>query len=51
MKNISRGKKINKSDLEALINSLDISEEEKFRLNQLTPKSYIGLANKLAREI
>tara|TARA_B110000495_G_scaffold25954_1_gene18986 strand:+ start:322 stop:1689 length:1368 start_codon:yes stop_codon:yes gene_type:complete len=51
MKNISRGKKINKSDLEALINSLNISEEEKFRLNQLTPKSYIGLANKLAREI
>ena len=26
-------------------------EEIKFRLNQLTPKSYIGLANKLAREI
>jgi len=51
MKDISRGKKINKSDLEALIDSLDISEEEKFRLNQLTPKSYIGLANKLAREI
>jgi len=51
MKDLSRGKAINREDLKNLIDQLDITEDDKNVLNQLSPSSYIGLAKKLAKEI
>ena len=51
MKDLSRGKDINREDLKNLIDQLDITEDDKNVLNQLSPSSYIGLAKKLAKDI
>ena len=51
MKKISRGKKIKKEDLHSIINSLDIPSAEKNKLLKLTPSTYLGLSNKLAKQI
>ena len=51
MKEISRGKNIKKEDLHAIINSLDIPSAEKNKLLKLTPSTYLGLSNKLAKQI
>ena len=51
MKKISRGKNIKKEDLHAIINSLDIPSAEKNKLLKLTPSTYLGLSNKLAKQI
>ena len=51
MKKISRGKNIEKEDLHAIINSLDIPSAEKNKLLKLTPSTYLGLSNKLAKQI
>ena len=51
MKKISRGKNIKKEDLHAIINSLDIPMAEKNKLLKLTPSTYLGLSNKLAKQI
>ena len=51
MKDLSRGKEVNKKDLMNLIDELAITEEDKIILNQLTPSTYIGLAKKLAKDI
>jgi len=49
MKDLSRGKQINKEDLDKFIDSTDIPIEDKQRLKSLKPSSYIGIANKLAK--
>ena len=49
MKDLSRGKQINKEDLHQFIDSTDIPIEDKQRLKNLKPSSYIGIANKLAK--
>ena len=51
MKDLSRGKAVNKKDLMNLIDELAITEEDKIILNQLSPSTYIGLAKKLAKDI
>jgi adenylosuccinate lyase len=51
MKDLSRGKTINKEDLKNLIDQLAIKEEDKNILNKLSPSSYTGLAKKLAKDI
>jgi len=51
MKELSRGKKINKEDLHNLIDKIDIPLEEKKTLKNLTPSSYIGIANTLAKQL
>ena len=51
MKKISRGKNIKKEDLHSIINSLDIPTAEKNKLLKLTPSTYLGLSNKLAKQI
>ena len=51
MKKISRGKNIKKEDLHVIINSLDIPSAEKNKLLKLTPSTYLGLSNKLAKQI
>ena len=51
MKKASRGKRVSKDDLHLIIDNLDIPIVEKEALLNLTPSTYIGLANKLAKEI
>lgn len=47
LKQLTRGKSISKDDIHSFINSLDIiSSEDKKNLLNLTPKTYIGYANK-----
>ena len=51
MKNLSRGKEITKEDLTTFINEMNVPADDKKRLLELTPKSYIGLASKLAKNL
>lgn len=52
LKALTRGKSISKEDIKEFINSLNvISKEDKENLLELTPKSYIGYAKRLAEEI
>ena len=51
MKNLSRGKEITKEDLTTFINEMNVPADDKKRLLDLTPKSYIGLASKLAKNL
>ena len=45
LKELTRGKKIDKEIIEEFINSLDISKKDKEILLDLEPKGYIGIAN------
>ena len=47
LKQLTRGKKVTKELLHSYIETLNISKEDKNRLLNLTPSTYIGLANKL----
>ncbi len=47
LKKLTRGKKVTKEILQKFIKNLDISDEDKNNLLNLTPLNYIGLANKL----
>ena len=51
MKKISRGKTVEKKDLHAIINTLNIPTAEKNKLLKLTPSTYLGLSSKLAKQI
>ncbi len=51
LKDLTRGKTINRDNLTNFIKTLEIPETEIKRLLDLTPDSYIGLAEKLARDI
>jgi len=51
LKDLTRGKGIEKDALHAFIKTLAIPEAEKQRLLQMTPANYIGIAAKLAKEI
>ena len=51
IKKISRGKPFDKKIYLDIIATLDISEKDKAKLSQLTPLKYIGLAEKLTKEI
>mgnify|MGYP001814029478 FL=1 len=51
LKALTRGQAVTKDDLLAFIGTLDIPEDEKKRLLELTPESYIGLAAQQARDI
>ena len=43
LKELSRGKKITKEDIKNFVNKLDICKEDKKRLLDLEPKTYVGL--------
>ena len=45
LKKLTRGEQISKQDISNLITSLDLPEEEKTRLKELTPLNYIGIAD------
>ncbi|MBB72593.1 MAG: adenylosuccinate lyase [Legionellales bacterium] len=49
LKALTRGKKIDAAMLHAFIDSLELPNEAKQRLQQLTPAGYIGLASQLAK--
>lgn len=47
LKKLTRGKKVSKEMLHEFIEKLNISQEDKKILLELTPSNYVGLANKL----
>ncbi len=47
LKELTRGKNVTKEIIKEFINNLDINKEDKEILLNLTPNTYIGLANKL----
>ncbi|MBF0097744.1 MAG: adenylosuccinate lyase [Magnetococcales bacterium] len=49
LKELTRGQRVTRESLVALINGLEIPQEAKERLLALTPAGYIGLAQQLAR--
>jgi len=51
LKAVTRGKAVRREDLHELINSLDIPNEEKQRLLAMTPATYTGMAEALARRV
>ena len=51
LKALTRGKGINEEGLREFITGLALPEEPKARLLEMTPRSYIGLAAKLARTV
>ncbi len=50
LKSLTRGQKITEAGLQEFIATLEIPEEDKKRLAELTPANYIGLAESLARD-
>jgi len=51
LKEMTRGKAITREDLHQLINSVELPDDARERLLQLTPQSYIGNADKQAKDI
>ena len=51
LKDLTRGSKISAETLKAFIDTLDMPDDAKKALSQLTPANYIGLAIKLAKQI
>jgi adenylosuccinate lyase len=51
LKEMTRGKAITREDLHQLINSVELPDDARQRLLQLTPHSYIGNADKQAKDI
>ena len=51
LKEATRGQRVTREDLHALIHTLAIPEADKARLLALTPATYIGMAASLARRI
>jgi len=51
LKDLTRGKGVDKERIQAFIKSLEIPDKEKERLLSLTPANYTGLAELLAEEV
>jgi adenylosuccinate lyase len=51
LKELTRGQRVGSDALRVFVQSLEIPEDAKQRLLALTPNSYIGLADKLAKRI
>lgn len=51
LKTLTRGKRIGPEELRAFVRTLDLPEEVRERLAELTPSQYTGLATRLAKEI
>jgi len=47
LKELSRGKELNKEDINDFVNKLDINEDDKKALLSLTPSNYIGLSEEI----
>ncbi|MFO7938060.1 MAG: adenylosuccinate lyase [Kiritimatiellia bacterium] len=51
LKELTRGEKVNAQTMRKFVDSLDIPEEDRSRLRDLTPETYIGIAPQLAEKI
>ncbi|MCY7355748.1 MAG: adenylosuccinate lyase [Lysobacter sp.] len=51
LKALTRGQGITAESMRAFVESLDLPDEYKQRLREMTPSTYLGLAERLAREI
>ena len=51
LKELTRGKAVTRETMLTFLDSLDIPEEAKARLRELTPETYTGRAQKSAEEI
>ena len=51
LKAFSRGKRLDATGLKAFINQIDIPQEAKDRLHQLTPETYTGYAKNLSQKL
>ena len=51
LKLLTRGNQINEQTIKEFIETLDLPSEEKNKLSQLTPQTYIGLAEKLTKKL
>ncbi|MGV3346555.1 adenylosuccinate lyase [Enterobacteriaceae bacterium LUAb1] len=51
LKELTRGKRINATDMRAFIDTLSLPEEEKKRLKQMTPAGYLGLAVQMVDDL
>ena len=51
LKELTRGHRIGREELARFIDALDIPEEAKVRLRELTPGTYVGNALEQARSI
>jgi adenylosuccinate lyase len=51
LKALTRGQGITRDSMRAFIETLELPEEDKQRLLELTPAGYIGAATELARAI
>lgn len=49
LKELTRGKKIGKKEIQAFVEKLDLPAKDKKRLKEMTPASYIGIADELAK--
>ncbi len=47
LKELTRGRRVGADDLRAFVDGLDIGDEAKARLRELTPRGYTGLASVL----
>lgn len=48
LKDLTRGKKVTKTDYEKFIEEINVSKEVKEKLRKLSPQNYVGLAKELA---
>ena len=51
LKEFTRGKRINIDEMRQFIDTLELDDAVKAQLKALTPATYVGVAEKLAREI
>lgn len=51
LKELTRGKRVDAAAMQAFIDGLAIPEDEKVRLKQLTPATYIGAAVELVEQL
>ncbi|WP_304169392.1 adenylosuccinate lyase [Lonsdalea britannica] len=51
LKELTRGKRVDAEGMKTFIDSLELPEEEKVRLKELTPANYIGRAVKMVDEL
>ena len=51
LKDLTRGQKLNEEKLHQFIDSLDVTESVKDEMKALTPESYTGIAESLAKKI
>ena len=51
LKELTRGRRVGREELVAFVDALDIGDDAKARLRELTPASYLGLAGRLVDEL